>query len=151
MEHGLSMTRRLFLALLACFALPAGLHAQTMEQSLVLVANAQSAIQRLSPDETRKLYLGIPMLVDSQRIRPLRNNTNLKVQEMFMQKVMFMSTPAYERQILSRVFRMGGTRPPAYAELRDLLNALESDPAAVTYMPRELATARPGLKIVGEL
>ena len=145
------MTRRLFLALLACMLLPPGLRAQTVEPSLVLVASAQSAIQRLSPDETRKLYLGIPMLVDSQRIRPLRNNTNLKVQEMFMQKVMFMSTPAYERQILSRVFRMGGTRPLAYAELRELLKALERDPAAVTYMPREFATARPGLKIVGEL
>jgi hypothetical protein len=32
----------------------------------------------------------------------------------------------------------------------DLLNALENDPVAVTYLPRDLAT-RPGLKIVGEL
>jgi len=142
---------RLLLMLLVGILLPPSLHAQTVAQPLVLVASAHSAIQRLSPDETRKLYLGIPMIVGSQRVRPLRNSTNLKVQEMFMQKVMFMSTPAYERQILSRVFRMGGTRPPAYAELRDLLNALETDPAAVTYVPREIATARPGLKIVGEL
>lgn len=144
------MTRRLFLALLACFALTAGLHAQPMEPSLVLVASAQSAIQRLSPDETRKLYLGVPMMVDNHRIHPLRNNADPKVQEMFMQKVMFMSTPAYERQILSRVFRMGGTRPLAYSSMPDLLKALEQNPVAVTYLPRELAT-RPGLKIVGEL
>jgi hypothetical protein len=91
------------------------------------------------------------MIVDNQRVHPLRNNTDPVVQEMFMQKVMFMSTPAYERQILSRVFRMGGTRPPEYAEMDALLKALERDPAAVTYLPRELATARPGLKIVGEL
>lgn len=143
---------RQFLMLLVGILSPPCLHAQTVEQPLlVLVASAHSSIRQLSPDETRKLYLGIPMLVDSQRIRPLRNNTNLKVQEMFMQKVMFMSTPAYERQILSRVFRMGGTRPLAYAELGELLKALERDPAAVTYMPRELATARPGLKIVGDL
>ena len=142
---------RLFLMLLVGILLAPSLHAQTVEQPLVLVANVHSAIRWLSPDETRKLYLGIPILVDSQRVRPLRNSTNLKVQEMFMQKVMFMSTPAYERQILSRVFRMGGTRPLAYAELHDLLKALERDPAAVTYMPRELATSRPGLKIVGEL
>lgn len=145
------MTRRLFLVLLACFALPVSLHAQTMEQSLVLVASAHSVVQRLSPAETRKLYLGIPMIVDNQRVHPLRNNTDPMVQEMFMQKVMFMSTPAYERQILSRVFRMGGTRPQAYAEMRDLLKALETDPAAVTYLPRDAADARPGLKIVGDL
>lgn len=143
------MTRRLLL-LLACLALPPGLHAQPAEQSLVMVANAHSAIQRLSPDETRKLYLGIPMIVDNQRVHPLRNNTDPTVQEMFMQKVMYMSTPAYERQILSRVFRMGGTRPQAYDRMTDLLRQLENDPAAVTYLPRDLAATRPGLKIVGE-
>lgn len=142
---------RLRLLLLVCMVLPSSLRAQTVEQSLVLVANAHSAIQRLSPGETRKLYLGIPMIVDSQRVHPLRNSTDPTVQEMFMQKVMFMSTPAYERQILSRVFRMGGTRPVAFAEMRELLKALEKDPAAVTYLPREFATTRPGLKIVGDL
>lgn len=142
---------RLPLLLLAGMLLPSGLWAQTAGSSLVLVANAQSAIQKLSADEARKLYLGVPMLVDSQRIHPLRNNSDPMVQEMFMQKVMFMSTPAYERQILSRVFRMGGTRPQSYAELRELLKALENDPAAVTFLPRDVATARPGLKIVGDL
>ena len=141
---------RLLLLLLVGLLLPPGLRAQTVEPSLVLVASAHSAIQRLSPDETRKLYLGVPMIVDSQRVRPLRNNTDPMVQEMFMQKVMFMSTPAYERQILSRVFRMGGTQPLVYAELRELLQALERDPAAVTYLPREQVTPRSGLKVVGE-
>jgi hypothetical protein len=143
------MRRLLLLLLVGLF--PSGLFAQTAGSSLVLVANAHSAIQKLSPEETRKLYLGMPMLVDSQRVHPLRNNSDPTVQEMFMQKVMFMSTPAYERQILSRVFRMGGTRPMAYDELRELLKALEKDPTAVTYLPRDVAAARPGLKIVGEL
>jgi len=142
---------RLRLLLLVGMLLSPGLHAQTVEPSLVLVANARSAIQKLSPDEARKLYLGVPLIVDTQRVHPLRNNTDPMVQEMFMQKVMFMSTPAYERQVLSRVYRLGGTRPLVYAELRELLKALEKDLAAVTYLPRELATARPGLKIVGEL
>ena len=145
------MTRRRFLALLACAALSASVPGHAAEPALVLVASAHSAIQRLSPDETRKLYLGIPMIVDGKRVRPLRNNTDPLVQEMFMQKVMFMSTPAYERQILSRVFRMGGTRPAAYGDMNELLKAIEADPAAVTYLTRERAAARPGLKIVGEL
>lgn len=141
---------RLFLMLLAGMLSPPSLHAQPPESSLVLVANAQSAIKQLSPAEARKLYLGVPMIVESNRVHPLRNNTDPMVQEMFMQKVMFMSTPAYERQILSQVFRMGGTRPFAYVEMGDLLRALETDPAAVTFLPRGLAATRPGLKIVGE-
>lgn len=142
---------RLFLMLLVGMLSSPSLHAQTPESSLVLVANARSVIKQLSPAEVRKLYLGVPMIVESHRVHPLRNNTDSMVQEMFMQKVMFMSTPAYERQILSQVFRMGGTRPLVYVEMRDLLRALETDPAAVTFLSRELATTRPGLKIVGEL
>lgn len=142
---------RLLLMLLVGILSPPSLHAQTPKSSLVLVANAQSAIKQLSPAAVRKLYLGVPMIVENHRVRPLRNNTDPMVQEMFMQKVMFMSTPAYERQILSQVFRMGGTRPFVYVEIRDLLRALETDPFAVTFLPRGLAITRPGLKIVGEL
>jgi len=149
MEHGLPVMR-LTLIFLVCILFPSCLRAQGPERALVLVANAHSVIQRLSPDETRKLYLGMPMIVDSQRVHPLLNNTDPVLQEMFMQKIMFMSTPAYERQILSRVFRTGGTRPPVYTEMRDLSKALERDPAAVTYLPRDLAAALPGIKIVGE-
>ena len=140
---------RLCLVLLVGLLWPPGLRAQAVEQPLVLVASVHSTIRQLSADETRKLYLGMPLIVGGQRVRPLRN-ANPKVQEMFMQKVMFMSTPAYERHILSRVFRMGGSRPPVYVELRELLAALEQDPAAVTYLPRELAVARSDLRIVGD-
>lgn len=142
--------KRLIPILLICLASLPALQAQQAELRLVLVASAQSAIPQLSAEEARKLYLGVPMVVDGQLVHPLRNNTDSVVQEMFMQKVMFMSTQAYERQILGRVFRLGGSRPPVYTETGDLLRALESDRAAVTYMPRDLAIATPKLKIIGE-
>lgn len=143
--------RRRFLALLGGMLLAAPLAATHDDApALVLVANVHSPLQALSVAQTRKLYLGVPLLVGQQRIRPLRNNTNAVVQEIFMQKVMFMSTQAYERQILSRVFRTGGTRPAEYARLRDLLAVLESDPGAVTYLLRAFAETQPGLKIIGE-
>lgn len=143
--------RRVFLALFAALLFAAVGVARGADPALVLVTNAQSPIERLSSDEVRKLYLGVPLIVGTQRVRPLRNATNSTVREMFMQKVMFMSTPAYERQILSRVFRMGGARPAEFDEMRELLRALELDPGAVTYLPRSFAVTRPELKIIGEL
>lgn len=139
---------RLLLALCLTWLPP--LQAQPAELRLVLVTSAQSAIPQLSAEEARKLYLGLPMVVDGQLLHPLRNNTDSTVQEMFMQKVMFMSTQAYERQILSRVFRQGGSRPPVYTEPGDLLRALESDRTAVSYMPRDMAITSPRLRIIGE-
>lgn len=121
------------------------------EPRLVLVASARSAIAQLPAAEVRKLYLGIPLFADEQTIKPLRNNSNDYLQEVFMQKVMYMSTPAYERQIISRVFRTGGTHPPVYTNLHELVDMLQTDPSTVSYMSRDDAHNHPELKIISDL
>ena len=126
--------------------------AQAADHDLVLVASSVSSIiTPLKAAEVRKLYLGISMFNEGQIIRPLLNYSDNYLQEVFMQKVMFMSTPAYERQILSRVFRMGGNRPPVYAEIKNLLAALKDNPDTLTYMYRVEASAHPELKIINTL
>lgn len=142
--------KRMSLIIFMCLVWPGVLHAYAEGSRLVLVTHAQSPIRQLTPDEARKLYLGKPMVVDGKIIHPLRNNTDATVQEMFMQKVMFMSTQAYERQILSQVFRTGGNRPPVYSEVPDLLKALEYDRNAVTYLPRDTAMSIAGIRIILE-
>lgn len=142
--------KRLLLIIFMCLMWPGFLSANAASSRLVLVTNAQSPIHQMTPDEARKLYLGMPMVVDGKLIHPLRNNSDTTMQEMFMQKVMFMSTQAYERQILSRVFRTGGNRPPVYTEIPELLKALESDRNAVTYLPRDTAISTVGVRIILE-
>lgn len=126
------------------FALAAG-------PDLVLVTSKTSTIGLLTTDEVRKLYLGIPMFNEGQTIKPLLNYSDGYLQEVFMQKVMFMSTPAYQRQTLSRVFRIGGNRPPIYIGLHPLLNALKADSKTLTYMYSDEANAHPELKIISTL
>lgn len=121
------------------------------EPQLVLVASTNSAVSELTAEDVRRLYLGIPIEVGGHALKPLRNNTDDLVQEVFMQEVMFMSTPAYERQILSRVYRQGGRSPPVFTEMNELVEALKQDPDAVTYMFRKSAMAMPSIKIIGEL
>ena len=67
-----------------------------------------------------------------------------------MQRVMFMATETYERQILYRVFRSGGQRPAVYSETGELVGALVSNPLTVSYMWKETALATEGIKIIGE-
>lgn len=149
MEHGFPVSRILPLLVLL-FAFSNSALSGFADPKLVLVAHAQSPISRLSSVEARKLYLGVPHQVNGRMITPLRNTSDARLQEAFMQRVMYMATETYERQILNRVFRLGGERPRIYTELRELMDALNGNPFAVSYIWRDTALATPGLKIVGD-
>lgn len=125
---------------------------QAAAARLVLVAGANSTLPLLSSSaEVRKLFLGKPVIKAGLRIEGLRNTSDTLLQEVFLQKVIFMSERAYERQLLSNVFREGGQRPPDYKDLKTLVAALQKRPAALSYMWVETAQATPGLKVLGEL
>lgn len=117
---------------------------------LVLVAGQQSVVAVLSPEEVRKLYLGAAITRDGKTFQPLCNHTDTVAYEVFMQKVMYMSGPAYERAMMTRVVRTMNSRPPEYTAEKDLLKAITANPNAVTYMWADKAEAA-GLKIVTEL
>lgn len=128
------------------FALPAA-----EGRRLVLVASGQPAIAALSPEEVRKLYLGVAVTKDGNAFLPLCNRTDTVAYEVFMQKIMYMSGPAYERAIAARMVRtISSVRPPEYAAEKDLLQALAATPNAVTYMWADKAEAA-GLKVMAEL
>lgn len=120
-------------------------------RKLVLVAGPQSAAAALSPEEVRKLYLGVAVAKDGKTFLPLCNHTDAMAYEVFMQKIMYMSGPAYERAVMTRMVRTtSSVRPPEYADEKDLLKALAATPNAVTYMWADKAEAA-GLKVVTEL
>ena len=126
--------------------------AQNMRK-LVLVAASGSDISRLSPTDTRKLFLSVPVAAVPSRepLHPLRNASDPMLEEAFLQKVIFMSRDAYERALLSRAMHGSGTRPAVYDSEMELVNALLVDKFAVTYMWADKAAARSNLKIVAEL
>ena len=119
--------------------------------SLVLVASDQSAIRALTPVETRRVYLGVPIIVNGQEIVPLRNRSSSVVDETFLQKVMFMSADAYERQMIGRVFRNGGNRIREFTDARQLVATLLANPDTVTYVKPDVAATTPGIRVVSQL
>jgi hypothetical protein len=132
-----------------CLAL--SIPAWAEEPKLVLVASAQSPLAELAPGAIRRLYLGLPIVHNGHEIIPLRNTADSTIQEMFLQRVLFMSAQAYGRQESGRVFRTGGNRLREYASLQQLLGALQNEPWSVTYMSLETAASLPALKIISEL
>lgn len=140
------------LTLLALFMLlDAGSAVSAAERRLVLIANSQSSISALAPTEVRKLYLGVALQHNGKTLKPIRNDSDSLAQEVFLQKVLFMSERVYERQVLSKVFRMGGNRPDVYTDRDKLLSGVRNDPGAITYAWEDSVSNQAGVKIIGVL
>lgn len=138
--------------LLVCLLLVSiGGAAQTTPRRLLLVCSVESTIPSLSHEEVRKLFLGIPTEKNGVRLKPLRNATDALITEVFLQKIIFMSKQKYERQLVSRMFRVGGSRPPVYTTIAELIDALRRSPEALTYMWSNQLAQADGVKTIGVL
>jgi hypothetical protein len=147
-ERDVPLLSLAFALLLGVIGLLGPRPADAAETKLVLVASARSPIAPISAADARRLYLGVPLVQDGHEVVPLRNVTDSATQELFLQRVLFMSAQAYERQMAGRVYRSGGNRLPEYAVQRELVDKLVTDPWAVTYMTLEAASSVPDLRIV---
>ena len=121
------------------------------ERRLVLVTASTSNITPLSPTEVRKLFLGLAVTQNSLRLEPLHNASDSLLNEVFLQKIIFMSAQNYERQLMSQVFRLGGHRPIRYTNAEKLVTALQDTPGALSYMWLSSAQQIAGIKVVQEL
>lgn len=121
------------------------------ERRMVLVSSAQSDIPTLSALELRHLFLGMPIVKNGRKLQPLRNNTDPVLYEVFLQKIVFLSARNYEHHLLSQVFRLGGQRPPLYADINELVNALKSRPGSVSYMWADTAQTQADIRIIEDL
>ena len=122
----------------ALLVLLAFVHTATAEEdmavrSLVLVTRADSTLAPLSPSEVRQLFLGIPVIKDGVRIQPVRNQSDPRLYEVFLQKALFMSADHYERLLLGRLFRAGDPKPPAVHDRAALMRELQAAPMGVSF------------------
>lgn len=122
--------RRLVRPLLALLlAQAAAAHA---DERLVLVVAANSPITTLSSKELHKLYLGLAVTVGERRVRPLRNDADALMHEVFFQSIVSMSEPVYDRRMLAQALQQGVV-PPLLSSTRAVFDHLALDPDAVSY------------------
>lgn len=133
-----------------CFLSTSG-GAQSEDRSLLVVTGDQSSIAAVTRSDLRRIFLGVPVTIDGVRIRPLLNATDPLAMDIFLQNIVFMSEREYQRQLLSRVFRLGDQRPKEYDEIEDLIAELEAAPEAISFMWSNELSDRPNLKSLGVL
>lgn len=132
-----------------CFLGSVGLASEA--RYLVLVSGALSNVPQLTPSEVRKLFLGVVLIKDGQRIEPLLNATEPLLNEVFLQKIIFMSGDNYQRQLNARIAATGDPRPQEYSDRWQLISALRSRRGSVSFMWNKDVRPQMGLKVIQEL
>jgi hypothetical protein len=138
-------TRRalLLLALLFCVSL-----GSASSQSVVLVVRADCPVSDLDSVTVRKLFLGVPVLVNGRPLHPIRNRGDARLDQIFLQEIAAMSQVAYDRQILIGVNRQGWLRPEELNSQSRVLAEVLSDPNAVSFMWERDMAHNPQIRVI---
>ncbi len=121
------------------------------EETPVLVSSRSAPAFQLTRKEVRLLFMGLPVTKDSRSLQALLNISDPLAYQVFLQKVIYMSAQNYEKRLLSKVFRLGGRRPPKFRDQKQLLRALTTRPDTVSFMWESRARQHPQLRIVTPL
>lgn len=121
--------------ILGSLVVPASLHA---DHSMVLIVNAESSIDHVTPVDLRKIYLGFTVTNGGGRvIRAVTNRSSPRLWEIFLQDVMGMSERSYDRRLLALTLQSGRLRPVVRYDLGQIIDTLRGDNDAVAFAWRE--------------
>jgi hypothetical protein len=102
-------------------------------EELVLVVSSHSTIDRLDSPLVRRLFLGLTVTPNGTRLRPVLNEADPRIKELFLQNIVSMSDRTYDRYVLRMTLLQGKTQPVAYDNSADLISAVAADPSIVGY------------------
>jgi hypothetical protein len=102
-------------------------------EQLVLIVSADSKVEQLDSLEVRKLFLGLTVTHNGDRLRPVLNEADARVKEIFLQNIVSMSDTTYDHSVLRLALIQGQIKPIAYKDIAQLIKAVIADPNAVSY------------------
>jgi hypothetical protein len=114
----------------------------------VLVVRADSPVSDLDSVTVRKLFLGVPVLINGRHLHPIRNRSDSRLDQIFLQEIVAMSQSAYDRQILIGVNRQGWLRPEEIDSQSRVLERVLSDANAVGYMWQRDVVHNPQIRVI---
>lgn len=153
MERGDSM-RGVWACLLSVMLALLGFHSPTFAQQegdqLVLVTHQTTGVKTLTSDEVRRLFLGQGVTKRGKQLEVIINQSDPLLYQVFLQKVVFMSSQAYERRLLENVIQLGGRRPKVRHSQDALVADLHKGPGKISFIWNSQLRLYPALVVVGE-
>ncbi len=117
-------------------------------EQLVLIVSADSKVDQLDSREVRKLFLGLTVNHSGDRLRPVVDEADARVKEIFLQNIVSMSETTYDRSVLRLALIQGQVKPIAYKNIALLINAVIADPTAVSYAWAKDVANNPRIKVL---
>ena len=118
---------------------------------LVLVTDSTTGITTLTTSEIHKLFLGLPIEKGGRPLEAAINHSDPFLYEIFLQKIVYMSSISYDRHLLSNVIQLGGRRPQIFNNTQSLITALKQKPGTVSVLWENDIRTRSDLTIIGEI
>jgi ABC-type phosphate transport system substrate-binding protein len=117
-------------------------------EEVVLIVSARSTIEQLDSPQVRKLFLGLTVTQHGDHLRPVLNESDDRIKELFLQNIVSMSDSTYDRYLLRLALLQGRAQPAIYKNKNQLIDAVIADPAAVGYVWARDVARDPRLKII---
>jgi hypothetical protein len=136
------------LGLAGLLALVLSLRAAAAEDRLVLITGAASPVTTLSAGDVHKLFLGLTVAIEDQRLRPVRNDADELMHRVFFQSVVSMSEAVYDRRMLTLTLQQGRGALPVLKSTAAVIDALAADPDAVSFAWAADVEHDPRVKVV---
>jgi hypothetical protein len=118
-----------------------------LPERVVLIVAADSSVSILDAIDIKRLFLGIPV----SNLHALRNDCDERMRMIFLQHVVAMSEPAYERRLLALTLEQGRHAPIVFHDSTQLLVALATDRTAVSYAWESAIRGDPRVRVLREL
>ena len=112
------------------------------------MVRVDSPVTDLDSVSVRKLFLGLPVLVNGTPLHPLRNRSEPLLDEIFLQNIVAMSKSSYDRQVLIGVNRQLALRPPELTSAAEVVAAVSADPNAVSFMWQREVGHNPRIRVI---
>jgi hypothetical protein len=117
-------------------------------QELVLIVSAQSKADRLDPPLARRLFLGLTVAENGVRLRPLLNESDPQLKDLFLQYIVSMTDSTYDRYLLRLALIQGRSKPAVYKQSSELIDAVAADPTVVSYVWVKDAVRDPRVRVL---
>jgi hypothetical protein len=116
--------------------------------TVVLIVNASTNYAALDSVEVRKLFLGLTVVRNGRTLHALRNASDPRLDEIFLQNIVSMSDTTYERRVLTLTMQQGRTPPPSIQDRKRLLAEVAADPDAVSFAWADDVAATQNIKVM---
>jgi hypothetical protein len=103
-------------------------------EELVLIVSTHSVVDQLDSPLVRRLFLGLTVTQHGNHLRPVLNEADPEIKELFLQNIVSMADSTYDRYVLRLALSQGRSQPTVYRNNAELINAVAADPTVVGYV-----------------